>query len=144
MGKKICIASDHAGFELKNIFLENYSKNFFEDIGTYSNSSCDYPIYAHQLAKYVLENECLGVLICGTGVGMSIAANRHKHIRAALCCNVDMAEMSRQHNDANVLILGARIISPKEAIACFEKFIHTNFSEEERHQRRIKEIEEFK
>lgn len=141
--KKVGIASDHAGFSLKKFFLEHYENDFFVDIGTYSDKSCDYPVYAQKLVKYVLENSSIGVLICGTGIGMSIAANRYSHIRAALCCNVEMSKMARQHNDANILVLGARIISPEDAIACFEEFIHTDFSGEERHQRRIKKIEEY-
>lgn len=139
--KNVCIASDHAGFALKKIFLDSYDEDFFVDLGTYSDSPCDYPEYAQKLAKFVLENDCMGVLICGTGIGMSIAANRYQHIRAALCCNVEMAEMARKHNDANILVLGARIISSENALSCFKKFILTEFSGEERHRRRIEQID---
>lgn len=135
--EKICIASDHAGFMLKRELTERYSDKYeLEDLGTYTSDSCDYPVYAEKLVHYVLENDCRGVLICGTGIGMSIAANRHKKIRAALCSNAEMAEMSRRHNDANVLVLGAKVISPDEACECLEKFMTAEF-EGGRHQRRI-------
>lgn len=135
--EKICIASDHAGFILKKELLERYSDKYeVADLGTSSLESCDYPIFAEKLVEHVLENDCRGILICGTGIGMSIAANRHKKIRATLCYNEEMAEMSRRHNDANVLVLGAKIISLNEACLCFEKFMTMDF-EGGRHQRRI-------
>ncbi|MBR1734294.1 MAG: ribose 5-phosphate isomerase B, partial [Alphaproteobacteria bacterium] len=112
---KIFIASDHAGFELKQILIKkiNESENKVVDLGTSSLESCDYPIFARKLVEKLLANNPeynRGVLICGTGIGMSIAANRNSGIRAALCFNEEMAEMSRRHNNANVLVLGARII----------------------------------
>ena len=128
----IFIASDHAGFRLKE-----FLKKHFEliDLGTDSESSCDYPIFAKKLAEKINGENC-GILICGTGIGMSIAANRFSHIRAALCVNETMAELARQHNDANVLVLGARIIFEDTALKCVEKFLSTDF-EGGRHQRRI-------
>ena len=128
----IFIASDHAGFRLKE-----FLKKHFEliDLGTDSESSCDYPIFAKKLAEKI-NGENRGILICGTGIGMSIAANRFSHIRAALCTNETMAKLARQHNDANVLVLGARIISENIALKCVEKFLSTDF-EGDRHQRRI-------
>lgn len=133
----IFIASDHAGFELKE-YLKNYFN--FSDLGTYENSSCDYPIFAQKMCNQIKEGD-KGILICGTGVGMSIAANRFKHVRAALCFNEEMAILSRQHNDANVLVLGARIISAEIARNCVEKFLSTDF-EGGRHQRRLDLIDD--
>ena len=131
----IFIASDHAGFELKE-----YLKTQFNllDLGTHSSESCDYPVFAKKLAIR-LKNDDKGILICGTGIGMSIAANRFENIRAALCFNEEMAALARRHNDANVLVLGARIISPETAKNCVEKFLSTNF-EGGRHQRRLELI----
>jgi len=133
----IFIASDHAGFELKE-YLKNYFN--FSDLGTYENSSCDYPIFAQKMCNQIKEGD-KGILICGTGVGMSIAANRFKHVRAALCFNEEIAILSRQHNDANVLVLGARIISAEIARNCVEKFLSTDF-EGGRHQRRLDLIDD--
>lgn len=128
----VFIASDHAGFELKE-----YLKTQFNllDLGTHDKESCDYPIFAKKLAVR-LKNDDKGILICGTGIGMSIAANRFKNIRAALCFNEEMASLARQHNDANIIVLGSRIISPETAKNCVDKFLSTDF-EGERHQRRL-------
>ncbi|MBO4405443.1 MAG: ribose 5-phosphate isomerase B [Alphaproteobacteria bacterium] len=128
----IFIASDHAGFELKE-----YLKNHFDllDLGTHSAESCDYPVFAKKLIVRLKEGD-RGVLICGTGIGMSIAANRFQNVRAALCFNEEMAVLSRQHNDANVIVLGARMISKEVARKCVEKFLATDF-EGGRHQRRL-------
>ena len=128
----IFIAADHAGFELKE-YLRGCFK--LSDVGTYDNESCDYPIFAKKLVRQ-MRGADKGILICGTGIGMSIAANRFKNIRAALCFNEEMATLSRQHNDANVLVLGARIISAETARGCVEKFLSTDF-EDGRHQRRL-------
>ncbi len=132
----IFIASDHAGFELKE-----YLKTQFNllDLGTHSSESCDYPVFAKKLVAR-LKDDDKGILICGTGIGMSIAANRFKNIRAALCFNEEMAKLARQHNDANILVLGARIISPETAKTCVEKFLSTDF-EGGRHQRRLELID---
>lgn len=128
----IFIASDHAGFRLKEFLKKSFR---LIDLGTDTEDSCDYPIFAKKLAEKINE-ENRGILICGTGIGMSIAANRFSHIRAALCTNEAMAELARQHNDANVLVLGARIIFEDTALKCVEKFLSTDF-EGGRHQRRI-------
>ena len=138
--EKICIASDHAGFELKKAFLEKY--NTMVDLGTYTPESCDYPVFVKKLADYIIQNQCKGILICGTGIGMSIAVNRYSGIRAALCCNSNMAEMSRKHNNSNVLVLGARVVTKEIAFDCFRKFIETEF-EGGRHQRRVDMIDDF-
>jgi len=108
------------------------------DLGTHSAESCDYPVFAKKLCNQMKESD-KGILICGTGIGMSIAANRFKNIRAALCFNEKMATLSRQHNDANVLVLGARIISAETARNCVEKFLSTDF-EGGRHRRRMEMI----
>lgn len=139
--EKIYIASDHAGYILKakicNHFLEK--KINFTDLGTYNEKSCDYPDYAHLLAQKI-DQTSFGVLICGSGIGMCIAANRHSSIRCALCSESLSAELSRKHNDANVLALGARILGVDLAIDILEKFINTPF-EEGRHKQRIQKIE---
>ena len=122
--KKIIIGSDHAGFEMKHSIISNLSDIEFEDIGTDSDESVDYPDYAHNVVKGILSNSySSGVLICGSGIGMSMSANRAKDIRAALCLNTKMAELARQHNDANILVLGSRLISVSEAIKCLLIFL---------------------
>ena len=133
----IFIASDHAGFKLKE-----YLKKYFDlsDLGTYDEESCDYPVFAKKLVDQMKEGD-KGILICGTGIGMSIVVNRYKNIRAALCFNEEMTVLARQHNNANVLVLGARIISTEIAKTCVEKFLSTDF-EGGRHQRRLKLIPE--
>ncbi|MBO7537406.1 MAG: ribose 5-phosphate isomerase B [Alphaproteobacteria bacterium] len=132
----IFIASDHAGFELKEYLQTQFN---LLNLGTHNEESCDYPVFAKKLAIR-LKNDDKGILICGTGIGMSIAANRFKNIRAALCFNEEMAKLARQHNDANVLVLGARIISPETAKTCVEKFLSTDF-EGGRYQRRLELID---
>ena len=135
---KIAIASDHAGFKLKED-LKNHFKNDYNfiDFGTDSSDSVDYPDFAHRLAKKISENkDSLGILICGSGIGMSMVANRYKCVRAALCLNENMAKLSREHNNANVLVLGSRLISYKEAIKCCIMFLKSNF-EGNRHQARL-------
>lgn len=139
--EKIYIASDHAGFELKEkicLFLKE--KNIiFNDLGTNDCTSCDYPDYAHLLAEKI-NKQSFGILICGSGIGISIAANRHKNIRCALCHESLSAELARKHNDANVLALGGRLIGIELAINIIEKFIQTPF-DEGRHIQRIQKIE---
>ena len=142
MEKNIIIGSDHAGFELKG-YLSELLKNkgyFVEDIGCYSTDSCDYPLFAKKLCEKVLDNNTLGILICGSGIGMSMAANRIKGIRAALCLNEYMAKMSRRHNNANVLCLGARIVGQDLAQSITIAFLDEEF-EGGRHKRRIDLIE---
>jgi len=140
--KKIILASDHAGFRLKEeikVFLKNKRKKFL-DIGTKNTNSVDYPDYAHRLSRKMKNGKNnIGILICGSGIGMDITANKHKNIRAALCYNVKTAKLSRQHNNANVIALGARLIKKEIAIKCVNKFIQTNF-EGGRHLRRVKKI----
>ena len=134
---RLLIASDHAGFGLKNKLMDYFKNKFeFTDFGTNSEESVDYPDFAHKLANEISTKNLSGVLICGSGVGMSMVANRYKKVRAALCLNEKMAELSREHNNANVLVLGSRLISYEEAIKCFIMFFNTEF-EGGRHQARL-------
>jgi len=135
---KVLIASDHAGFKLKKILIEELQgKITFEDLGPFSESSVDYPDYAKKLSKKIdLKNDLVGVLICGSGIGMSMVANRFKNVRAALCMNNKMSILARQHNNANILVLGSRLISEQEAIKCLLVFLKTNY-EGGRHQARL-------
>ena len=136
--KTVCIASDHAGFKLKSQLLKIFPK--LADLGTKSNDSVDYPDFAHKLTKEIVKNKNnFGILICGTGVGMSIAANRKKGIRAGLVNNVKTARLIRKHNDANVLVLPGRFINRNEAKKCVQAFLSTEF-ESGRHKKRISKI----
>ena len=138
MNKKIFIASDHAGYEMKTALNNHFSS--FIDLGTNSFDSVDYPDFAHKLTREILKNEgSFGILICGTGVGMSIAANRSKGIRAGLVNSLEVARLIRQHNDANVLVIPGRFMEAEEAINCVQTFIETQF-EEGRHKQRIEKI----
>ena len=140
--KKIVIASDHAGYSLKEYIKKFLSKKklSLKDIGTKTNDRVDYPDYAHKLSKIIKKNRnTIGVLICGSGQGMIMAANKHKNIRAALCYNVKSTKLSRLHNDANIITLGSRLISKKNAIKYLNIFLKTNF-EGGRHKKRIKKI----
>ena len=138
MNKKIFIASDHAGYEMKSKLIDHFTS--FIDLGTNSIDSVDYPDFAHKLTNEVLKNEeSLGILICGTGVGMSIAANRSKGIRAGLVNSLEVARLIRQHNDANVLVIPGRFMKTEEAINCVKTFIDTQF-EAGRHKQRIEKI----
>ena len=142
---KIFIASDHAGFQLKED-LKKYFKNDYEfyDFGTDSIDSVDYPDFAHNLSQKISDNKnSFGLLICGSGIGMSMVANRYKDVRAALCLNEKMAKLSREHNNANVLVLGSRLISCEEAIKCFIMFFNTEF-EGGRHQARLEKFNHVK
>ena len=136
--KKVLIASDHAGFKLKKKLIEELQGEIkFEDLGPFSENSVDYPDYAKKLSKKIdLKNDLIGVLICGSGIGMSIVANRFKNVRAALCMNNKMSILARQHNNANILVLGSRLISEQEAIKCLLVFLKTNY-EGGRHQARL-------
>ena len=141
---KIYAGSDHAGLALKLTLIKYLQKKGFEveDLGTYTSDSCDYPDYAHAVAKKILsEPGTKGLLTCGSGIGISIAANRHKGIRAALCHTSLEAELSRKHNDANILVLGGRIIGEVLAEDIADKFYSTEF-EGGRHSKRIEKIEE--
>ena len=141
----IAIGSDHGGFELKKKLMEHLSERGLEykDFGTYSSASCDYPIYAKAVANAVASGECdRGIIICGTGIGVSITANKVRGIRAALCGDCFSAEATRQHNDANVLCMGARVVGAGLALKIADTFLDTPFSNDERHIRRISMIEE--
>ena len=135
---EILIASDHAGFKLKKILIEQLQgKLKFEDLGSFTEKSVDYPDYAKKLSKKIdSNNNLIGVLICGSGIGMSMVANRFKNVRAALCMNNKMSMLARQHNNANILVLGSRLISQQEAIKCIKTFLKTNY-EGGRHQARL-------
>lgn len=142
--KKIVIACDRAGIELKKFLIENFKDENFTilDLGTNSQDPVDYPDYAKKVVKCILNKEAeFGVLICGTGIGMSISANRYKNIRAALCHNSLEAKLTREHNDANILCMGARIIGNETALENLKVFLNTNF-DGGRHIRRIEKIEE--
>ena len=141
----IAVGCDHGGFELKQEILAYLKGKGLEyrDFGCYDEKSCDYPEYAHAVAHAVAQGECeRGILICGTGIGMSMAANKVPGIRAALCGDCFSAQMTREHNDANILALGARVVGPGLALKIVETFLTTAFSGEERHARRIAQIEE--
>ena len=141
----IAIGSDHGGFELKKEVMAHLDARGLEykDFGTYSDASCDYPVYGKAVAKAVASGECdRGIVICTTGIGISIAANKVHGIRAALCGDCFSAEATRQHNDANVLALGARVVGPGLALKIVDTFLDTPFSNGERHIRRIEMIED--
>ncbi|MEW6708264.1 MAG: ribose 5-phosphate isomerase B [Candidatus Riflebacteria bacterium] len=141
---KVYAGSDHGGFNLKNTLIRKLQQmgHEVEDLGTHSKDSCDYPDYAHAVARKVVAYKgSFGLLICGSGIGISIAANRHPGIRAALCRSGLEAELSRQHNDANVLVLGERITGEALAIDILEKFMAAGF-EGNRHEIRVRKIEE--
>ena len=135
---EILIASDHAGYKLKKILIQELQGEIkFDDLGPFSEDSVDYPDYARKLSKKIdLKKDLLGVLICGSGIGMSMVANRFKNVRAALCMNIKMSMLARQHNNANILVLGSRLISEQEAIKCLLVFLKTNY-EGGRHQARL-------
>ena len=138
----IVIASDHAGFELKEILkLELEAIGMAtEDLGVYDTDAVDYPDIANALAAVVSENtNRRGLLLCGTGIGASIAANRHRRVRAALCHSAETARMARQHNDANVLVLGGRVTDPDTARECLRIFLETDF-EGGRHEPRVAKL----
>jgi len=138
---KIILAADHGGFELKEIIKDYLSEKYeIEDLGTYSTSSVDYPDYGIKAGKAVINGVAdKAIVFCGTGIGISIAANKVPGIRAALCHNVEYAKLSRQHNDANILALGGRFLSPQEAINIVEAWLNTDF-EGDRHQKRLNKI----
>lgn len=140
----ISVASDHGGFALKEKVKEHLEKRGFEvkDFGCYDQKSCDYPDFGRPAAKAVADGECdLGVLICTTGIGMSMVANKIPGVRAALCSDSLSASLTRQHNNANVLVMGAGIVGPDLAMSILDTFMDTPFSEAERHIRRVNKIE---
>ena len=137
--KKIVMASDHAGFDLKNTLVEQLKNDGYdvEDAGTYSKDSCDYPVFAEKACSYMLDGKAeLCILVCGTGIGMSMAANKIKGIRAACCSDTYSAKYTRLHNDANVLCMGARVVGEGLAYEIAKVFLETEF-EGGKHLRRI-------
>ena len=140
--KKIFISSDHAGYKLKElikILLDKKKFNYI-DLGPKNEDKVDYPVYAHKVAKKVKINQNhVGILVCGSGLGMNMAANKHKKIRAAQCFNVKSSKLSRLHNDANIITLGSRLLTKKNALNCVITFLNTKF-EGGRHLKRIKKI----
>jgi ribose 5-phosphate isomerase B len=142
-GTRIALASDHAGFQLKELVKSHLSSRGLQsvDLGTDSEESVDYPNFAHKLAEFLMKGEAdLGVLVCGTGLGMSMAANRHPGIRAALCHDHFTASASRRHNDANVLVMGGRVIGPDLAKEIVDTWLDTPF-EGGRHLARVERID---
>ena len=140
--RKILIASDHAGFKLKEIIKKYLSKKKIKivDLGTSKLVKVDYPDYAHKLSKKInLNKKLTGVLVCGSGIGMEITANRYKNVRAVLCYNQKSAKLSRLHNNANIITLGSRLTKKNVALKCINTFLNTKF-EGGRHTRRIKKI----
>lgn len=140
----IALGSDHGGFALKQEIIADLEKKGIEykDYGCYEEKSCDYPVYAKKVANAILAGECeKGILICGTGIGISITANKIKGIRAALCHDVFSAQATREHNDANILAMGARVVGPGHALMIVDTFLNTEFSNDERHINRINQIE---
>ena len=140
--ERVILASDHAGFKLKEVikkFLIKKRKKVL-DLGTKNSSSVDYPDYAHLLSKKMRRTQNkFGILVCGSGIGMSMAANKHKNIRAALCYDIKSTKLSRKHNNANVMTIGARLIKKNIALKCVNAFLKTDF-DGGRHLRRIRKI----
>ena len=140
--KKIFISSDHAGYKLKEVIKTYLSKKklSYFDLGPNNDDRVDYPDFAHKVARRVKTNKNnVGILVCGSGMGMSIVANRHKNIRAAQCFNLKSTKLSRLHNDANIITLGSRLLTKKNALNCVSVFLNTKF-EGGRHAKRIKKI----
>ncbi len=140
--KKIFISSDHAGYNLKEQIKKRFkNKYIFQDLGTDTSSkSVNYPDYAHKLCKKISKSsKNMGILVCGSGMGMSMAANRHKKIRAAVCYSVKNTKLSRLHNNANIITLGSRLTKKNTAFKCIEVFVKTKF-EGGRHNKRVKKI----
>ena len=141
----IALGSDHGGYELKQRVIKHLEEQHipYQDMGCGSTESCDYPVFGHAVAKAVTSGQCdKGIVICTTGIGISISANKIKGIRCALCSDSLSAKMTRLHNDANVLAMGAGIVGPNLAIEIVDTFLNTPFSGEERHQRRVDLIEQ--
>lgn len=142
---KIAIGSDHAGFELKQILLHVLKKHktITVDVGTYDTASVDYTDFGYKVADKIIKGEAeLGIIICGTGIGISIAANRNPKIRAALCHNEYTAKMAREHNDANILALGARVVDKETAKKCLNAFLTSSF-EGGRHKKRVDKLSNY-
>jgi len=140
--KKLFISSDHAGYNLKEQIKKKFNKKFsFIDLGTHNSKiSVNYPDYAHKLCKKVANNsKNMGILVCGSGMGMSMAANRHNKIRAAVCYSTKNTKLSRLHNNANIITLGSRLTKKNTAFKCIDVFINTKF-EGGRHKKRVRNI----
>jgi ribose 5-phosphate isomerase B len=140
--KKIFISSDHAGYNLKEQIKKKFSNQFmFQDLGTNNSKiSVNYPDFAHKLCKEISKNSSnMGILVCGSGMGMSMAANRHKKIRAAVCYSLKNTKLSRLHNNANIITLGSRLTNKNTAFKCIKVFMNTKF-EGGRHKKRVKKI----
>lgn len=140
----IAIGCDHGGYDLKQKVVQYFEEKGipYQDMGCHSKESCDYPVFGHAVAKAVAGGECeKGIVICTTGIGISISANKVKGIRCALCADSLSARMTRLHNDANMLALGAGVVGENLALDIVETFLGTEFSGEERHQRRVDLIE---
>lgn len=141
----IALGSDRAGYGLKQEVISYLEENSipYKDYGCYDETVCDYPVYAKAVANAIVQGECdKGILICGTGIGISIAANKVRGIRAALCHDTFSAQATREHNDANILAMGARVIGPGLAVKIVDTFLNTDFSNVERHINRIRQIED--
>ena len=141
----IAIGCDHGGVELKDEIVKHLEKKGIEckDVGCYTSESCDYPVYAKKVTDLITSKECKeGILVCGTGIGMSIAANKVKGIRAAVCGDCFSVQATKEHNNANVLCLGARVVGPGLALKIVDIFLETEFSNGERHVRRIDMLEQ--
>lgn len=141
----IAIACDHGGYQYKQMLMQHLDDRgiAYKDFGTFTPDSCDYPDYAKPVANAVAAGEFeKGILICGTGIGMSIVANKVKGIRAAVCADAFSAKATREHNDANILCMGERVISEAKALEITDIFLDTPFSQDERHIRRISKIEQ--
>lgn len=137
---KVAIGCDHGGYDLKELVVKHLNDNGYEvdDKGCYDKNSCDYPVYGRAVAKAVVSGDAdCGIVICTTGIGISMVANKVKGARAALCTNGLMAKMTRLHNDANVLALGANMVGPGLALEIVDTFLETPFSAEEKHIRRV-------
>lgn len=137
----ILIASDHAGVDLKSYLIQHMKSWEWKDLGPNTTERSDYPDFASKVAVKIAENpKQKGILICGSGIGMSIVANKYKGVRAALAWNPDTARLSREHNDANILCLGARFLSSSEAVAIVNAWLETDFLTEERYQKRLEKL----
>jgi len=145
MGEKIFLASDHAGFALKEKVKAWLKEGGFEamDKGCHSPESCDYPVYASRVGEAVANGEGRGIVVCGSGMGVCMVVNKFKGVRGAACWNEESARLTREHNDANVLCLGARLVDEGNALKIAGVFLETPFSGEERHQRRVKEMDKY-
>lgn len=140
----IALGSDHGGFALKEAVIRHLEAKglAYKDFGCYSTESCDYPLFGHAAAEAVASGECeTGIVICTTGIGISITANKVKGIRCALCTSTELARMTKLHNNANMLAMGASVVSEELAMDIVDTFLGTDFSEEERHIKRINLIE---